>query len=138
VSYLIDSCALSELVKPSPAQVVVDWFNATASEALCVSVLTLGEIRRGVDKLPAGRRRERIGTWLTLELPTWFGDRILPIDADVANEWGRLTARSARPLPAVDSLIAATAIRHRLSVVTRNVADFAATGIAVVNPWNGS
>jgi predicted nucleic acid-binding protein len=136
LSYLVDTCALSELIKPTPAPQVVEWFEATLSEALFVSALTLGEIRNGVEKLPSGRRRERMGTWLEIELPAWFDGRVLPVDASVANEWGRLRAQIASPLPAVDALIAATALRHRLAVVTRNVADFARTGVPVVNPWN--
>lgn len=136
MSYLVETCALSELVNRRPDPRVVDWFDAVPPEALFVSALTLGEIRKGVEKLPAGRRRERIGTWLEIELPDWFEDRILSIDAAVADEWGRLAAHSPRTMPAVDALIAATALRHRLSIVTRNVADFAKSGVPVVNPWD--
>jgi predicted nucleic acid-binding protein len=135
VSYLVDTCALSELVKRTPQPRVVEWFDSVAAEALHVSVLTLGEIRRGVEKLPVGRRRARIGNWLETELPRWFEDRVLPIDAATADEWGRLVVRCARTIPAVDALIASTALRHRLSIVTRNVTDFAETGAPVVNPW---
>ena len=135
MSYLIDTCALSELVKPTPAPQVVAWFDAAPQDALFVSALTLGEIRRGVEKLTDGRRRDRITAWLEIELPGWFGGRVLPVDAAVADEWGRLTARVRQTLPGIDGLLAATALRHRLVVVTRNLADFAATGVEAYNPW---
>ena len=135
MSFLVDTCALSELVKPKPSSDVSDWFDAAAPEALFVSVLTLGEIRKGVEKLEGGRRRARIATWLETALPAWFEDRVLPVDAGVADEWGRLMARLPRPIPAIDSLIAATAIRHRLAIVTRNESDFAASGVDILNPW---
>lgn len=136
MSYLIDTCALSELVRPVPAPSVVTWFEVMPSASLHVSALTLGEIRKGVEKLPDGRRRSQITGWLEVDLPAWFEGRVLPVDAAVADEWGRLAARMGRPLPAVDSLIAATALKHRLTVVTRNVADFAATGVDLLNPWD--
>ena len=134
MSFLVDTCALSELVKPKPSRRVSEWFDATPPRSLFLSVLTLGEIRKGVAKLRAGRRRARIAVWLETELPAWFEDRVLPIDAGVADEWGRLMARPER-IPAVDGLIAATALRHRLAVVTRNEADFAASGVEILNPW---
>ena len=134
MSFLIDTCALSELLKPRPSRRVSEWFLATPQTAMFVSVLTLGEIRKGAMMLGEGRRRARLIAWLETELPAWAGDRILPVDADVADTWGRLLART-RSIPAVDSLIAATALCHRLTVVTRNEADFAATGVALLNPW---
>ena len=135
MSFLVDTCALSELVKPNPSDEVSEWFDTAPPDTLYVSVLTFGEIRKGVEKLEGGRRRSRIATWLETELPAWFEDRVLPIDTHVAEEWGRMTARLPRPIPAIDSLIAATAIRHRLAIVTRNESDFASTGVDIVNPW---
>ena len=90
MSFLIDTCALSELLKPRPSPRVSEWFDAAPSEALFVSVLTLGEIRKGIEKLGSSRRRARIAAWLETELPAWFEDRVLPIDTGVADEWGRL------------------------------------------------
>ncbi len=138
MSYLIDTCALSELIRPQPEARVIGWFEAAPQTALFVSALTFGEIRKGVEKLPDGSRRARIVAWLEVELPAWFEDRVLPVDAAVADEWGRLMARSQTTLPAIDGLIAATAVRHRLTIVTRNVGDFAKSGVDIVNPWDGA
>jgi predicted nucleic acid-binding protein len=115
----------------------VAWFEEVGDEALHLSVLTLGELRRGVEKLPSGKRREKLRNWLEHELPDWFGERLLPIDAAVADAWGRLQAISARTLPAVDSLLAATALHHHLRLVTRNTMDFDVPGLETINPWSG-
>ena len=134
MSFLIDTCALSEPVKPRPAPQVLAWLDATPPETLFVSVLTLGEIRKGIEKLGDGRKRARLALWLETELPAWFEDRVLPVDRGVAEEWGRLVARRGN-VAAIDSLIAATALHRRLTLVTRNVADFAAMGVELLNPW---
>ena len=141
MSYLIDTCALSELRRKKPDANVVAWFEEQAQHGLYLSVLTLGEIRKGVEALPNAQtnkhRKDKILNWLEHDLPLWFEERILPIDVGIADEWGRLLARAGRSLPAIDSLIAATAIQNRLTIVTRNVSDFDYAGVDVFNPWTG-
>lgn len=111
------------------------WFNAVPQQSLYMSVLSLGEIRKGIEKLAEGERQRRLAAWLERELPDWLGDRVLSIDRAVADEWAILLARSRKTRPATDSLIAATALHHRLTIVTRNTADFEGTLVRVVNPW---
>ena len=138
MSYLIDTNVISELVRPKPDAAVLDWFASTPDEALFLSALTLGEIRRGVEKLTRpedSQRREKLRLWLEHDLRDWFGPRILPIGPDVADHWGRLLAQAGRPVPAIDSLLAATALHHDLRLVTRNTRDFDYAGLEVVNPW---
>lgn len=136
MSYLIDTCAISELVSSKPDENVVSWFENAPQEGLYLSVLSLGEIRKGVEKMSNGRRRNRVLSWLEHDLPLWFGKRVLPIDNHVADEWGRLLSKAGRTLPAIDSLIAATSLYHRLTVVTRNEKDFDLPDIDILNPWN--
>ena len=116
---------------------VAAWFEEVADEALHLSVLTLGELRRGVEKLPAGKRKEKLRYWLEHEVPAWFGERLLPVDTFVADTWGRLQAVAERTLPAIDGLLAATAIHHHLGLVTRNPKDFDVPGLVTINPWSG-
>lgn len=137
MSYLLDTNVVSELVRKKPSPRVVRWFDEVPDEALHLSTLTLGEIRKGIEGLADGRRKERLRLWLEQDLPAWFEERILPVDAGVANRWGRMLASIERPTPAIDSLLAATALRHELRLVTRNVNDFQDFGVGIVNPWQG-
>ncbi|MBF0381698.1 MAG: type II toxin-antitoxin system VapC family toxin [Magnetococcales bacterium] len=135
MSYLIDTNVISEFVRSQPKKQVVTWVEKIPSQALFVSVLTLGEIRKGVEKIPDPSRREKIRLWLEQDLPDWFEDRILPVDPAVADRWGRLLAEVGRSVSAIDSLLAATALHNELRIVTRNVNDFKFPGLEVVNPW---
>ena len=131
---LLDTCVISELARPVPDPAVLAWIEALSDEALRLSVLTLGEIKKGADLLEAGPRKARVDAWLD-ELRTTFADRILPVDEAVALRWGAICA-SGRVRPRIDSLLAATARCHQLKLATRNVADFEGTGVSIVNPWD--
>jgi len=135
VSYLLDTNVISEAVKARPHAGVLRWLESVPETALHLSVLTLGELRSGVEKLKGGGRKEKLRLWLEQELPARFEDRLLAVDAAVAERWGRLTAETARPVPAIESLLAATALLHGLRLVTRNVDDFAFPNLEVLNPW---
>jgi toxin FitB len=136
--FLLDTNVLSELIRPKPELKVTMWIDATDEELLFVSVLTLGEIRKGVMLLPRSARRTSLEAWLGSDLPSRFFQRILDIDQEVADCWGHVSAMtSARGanLAVIDGLLAATAIRHNLTLVTRNSRDVVATGVSVFNPW---
>jgi predicted nucleic acid-binding protein len=136
--FLLDTNCVSELIRPQPDRQVMNWMDATNEESLYLSVLTLGEIRKGLAALPQGRRRTKLETWLEVDLKARFHGRILPVDADIADRWGLLTAeakRKGKPLPVIDGLLAATALQHILTIVSRNVSDFASARVAVLNPW---
>jgi predicted nucleic acid-binding protein len=135
LSYLIDTNVLSELRRRDPDVNVVRWMVDRPATALYLSVLTLGELRKGVEGLAEGDRKRRLLDWLEIELPTFFAGRILPVDAAVAERWGRLLAQAGRPLPAIDSLLAATALAHGLTLVTRNLRDFQHPDLTVLDPW---
>lgn len=135
MSYLLDTNVVSEVTRRRPDRNVLAFFERTDDTMLHLSVLSLGEIRKGVEMLPPGDKREELGQWLEEAIPEWFGRRLLAITAEVAETWGILLAGLGRPAPAIDSLLAATALRHDLAVVTRNVDDFDFPGLAVVDPW---
>lgn len=135
MSYLIDTNVLSELRRKSPNPAVVKWFEQRPPSTLYLSVLTLGEIRKGIESISDTSRKQALTDWLQTELPAFFTGRILDVDATTADHWGRLVAKAGRPLPAIDSLLAATASRHRMTLVTRNVKDVAGMAVDVFNPW---
>ena len=139
MSLLLDTCVLSELRKPQPDRNVLRWIEGTEPSHLHLSVLSLGEIRKGVARLPESPRKLAFSSWLESDLPRLFGHRILVVNASVADLWGRLVATlesHGRPAPIIDALLAATALHHRLTLVTRNVTDFAPFGVALLNPWS--
>jgi len=135
VSYLLDTNVISELVRAKPDPAVIDWFDSVPDDSLFISVLTIGEIRKGVELVADSRRKEKLRVWLEHTLPDWLEDRLLPVDEMVAEQWGHLQAEVGRPLPAIDSLLAATALYHGLRMVTRNTQDFDFPGLEVINPW---
>jgi predicted nucleic acid-binding protein len=138
VKYLLDTCVISELVRPDPCPSVVTWIQSRHDSSLYLSVLTIGELSKGISRLGEGRRRQRLQQWLDDDLSRRFEGRLFEIDVEIAVAWGNLTtdcARQGRPLTVVDGLLAATAIVNNLAVITRNTADFEATGVALFDPW---
>ena len=135
MSYLLDTNILSETIRRAPNKSVLAWLEGVPGEALFVSVLTLGEIRKGVEAVEDKKRREKLRLWLEHELPAWFEGRVLPVDIAVADRWGRILAKVGRPVPTIDSLLAATALHHELRLVTRNARDFEYPGLEVINPF---
>jgi len=136
--FLLDTNCISEAVSAKPDPNVESWVRAADQSLLFLSVLTLGEIRKGLAGLAQGRRRTQLEAWLDVELQIRFAGRVLPIDAAVADRWGLLAAdakRRGKPLSVVDGLLAATALHHNLTIVTRNVADFKGLSIPVLSPW---
>jgi predicted nucleic acid-binding protein len=137
VNDLLDTCVLSELVKPQPEPTVLAWVASRPESALYVSAMTLAELHRGVNKLPESKRREELANWLQ-QLEMGFEDRLLPFTQTTAHAWAQMTVQAeqqGRPMAAFDSIIAATAKAHGLRLVTRNVKDFAHAGVQLLNPW---
>jgi predicted nucleic acid-binding protein len=139
VSYLLDTNVVSEWVKPRPDPGVVRWLAEIDEDRVFLSVITLAELRHGLDRMPEGARRHRLDGWLTTDLPLRFEGRLLPIDGTVADAWGKIMARAqagGRPMGAMDAFVAATAEVHHLTLVTRNVSDFIVLGQTIINPWS--
>ncbi|HXV19912.1 MAG TPA: type II toxin-antitoxin system VapC family toxin [Desulfuromonadales bacterium] len=138
MTFLLDTCVISELVKPRPNENVVRWVDSVDERKLFLSVLTVGELEKGITKLQESQRKADLQEWLEHDLAERFAGRILPVDAAVAVAWGRIQGEAERvgaKLPVIDSLLTATAEIHRLTLATRNVADFDRCGATVFNPW---
>lgn len=136
--FLLDTCVISELIAKQPDPGLIQWIDDTAEEKIYLSVITIGEIKKGIEKLPDSSRKNELAEWLKDDLLTRFKDKTLPIDTDVMLVWGELAAnleRQGRKMPAIDSLIAAIAVCRELNLVTRNETDFIHTGIPIINPW---
>jgi len=139
VRYLLDTNVVSELVARRPDVKVVGWVDGLDPGGTYLSVITVGEISKGIEKLPDSRRKDTIREWLSGDLLLRFEGRILTIDVAVMLAWGALAAESesrGRTMPAIDSLISALALHHDLVLATRNEDDFRHTGVRILNPWN--
>lgn len=138
MSYLIDTCCISELVKKKPNSNVVKWFADQDELSMYLSVITFGELRKGIEKLTDSTKKKELNRWVKEDLNHRFKNRVLNITIEEVNKWGEILAiaeKNGYPLPAIDSLIAATANVHHLSVVTRNTKDMEGSGVDVINPW---
>lgn len=139
MNYLLDTCLISELIRKEPAANVQRWLDQQDEQNLFLSVLTLGELQKGVSKLPAGSGKDELQSWVEHDLVDRFHGRILVLELETALVWGRLQGESEQAgekLPVVDALIAATGIAHGMTVVTRNVGDMERCPVKVCNPWD--
>ncbi len=137
--YLLDTCTISEIVVKQPHPNVLNWFNNQPPETVYLSVITIGELTKGMQKMSIGRRRTDLETWLAQDILVQFQQRIVDINLNTMVLWGELTGKlesQGRMLPIMDSLIAAVALQHSLTLVTRNEKDFTGTDVTLFNPWN--
>jgi predicted nucleic acid-binding protein len=138
MKYLLDTNVISELVAKSPNPQVTDWIDSLDPNSVYLSVITIGELRKGIEKLADSNRKATLNSWLNDDLLVRFAGHILILDVAVMLRWGELTGqleRVGRPLPAIDSMIAALAVHHSCTLVTRNQEDFKGTGLNIINPW---
>lgn len=138
MSFLLDTNIISEGAKPRPDKGVMDWLASMDEEQMFLSVVSLAELRHGIERMDKGGRKAALDIWLTEQLAPRFEERLLSVDTGTADQWGRIVARSqaaGRPIGAMDAFIAAHAQQHQLTLVTRNISDFEATGVRLFNPW---
>jgi toxin FitB len=138
MKYLLDTCVISEIIRPKPSPKVTKWIKSEDENNFYTSVLTIGELHKGIEKLGESKKKEELHNWVENDLKERFWNKIIEIDIQVAVMWGKIqgmTERKIRPMPAIDSLIAATGITHHMTVVTRNTTDMEESGVALLNPW---
>jgi len=138
MNYLLDTCVLSEFTRRLPDVRMIDWLNSIEEEKLFISVITIGEIQRGIERLPDSHRKTELQIWMNNGLLTRFSERMVTIDAPTMFLWGSLFTRleaSGQKMGVMDSLILASALHSNLIIATRNVADFLPSGVQVINPW---
>ena len=138
MNYLLDTCVLSELIKKNPSAKVVKWISKTEEVHLFISVLTIGEIHKGIEKLPESKKKEKLHKWVNYDLKERFKNRIIDFDLQTATVWGKIQAQSelsGKSMPAIDGQIVATGISYDLIVVTRNITDMEISGASLLNPW---
>lgn len=138
MKYLIDTCVISEVIKPNPNSNVLNWLGNQEEQNLYLSVLTFGEIEKGIEKSVSLNKKRKLKLWVEEELKQRFKNRVLPIEMQVATTWGEIQGRSeiiGKPLPSIDGLIAVTGLVNNCVVVTRNISDMEQSGVELLNPW---
>ncbi|CAB1062392.1 VapC toxin protein [Olavius sp. associated proteobacterium Delta 1] len=138
MNYLLDTCVISEMIKPKPSSKVIKWLRSCRDESLFLSSLTVGEIQKGISKLPNSRKKNNLQEWMDKELIRRFDKRILGIDFKAAQKWGKIQASSeltGTKMPVIDSLIASIGIVHDMTVVTRDTGGMKNSGVRLFNPW---
>ena len=141
MNFLLDTNVVSETTRPQPSAVMLDWIAAQAGESLFISAITVGELRRGALILAEGKKRNALLRWIETGIKADFAGRILPVDTAVMERWAELqiaTQKVGRRLPLMDSLLAATALVHGFTLATRNIADFEAASVPLLDPWASS
>jgi predicted nucleic acid-binding protein len=138
MNYLLDTCVLSEFTRRQPNQRVIDWLNTINEDQVFLSVITIGEIQHGIERLPGSHRKTELLVWLNDDLLQRFTGRVVDVDAQTMLLWGSLTARletAGKPMSVMDALIAASAIQNNLILITCNTTDFLNSGVQLVNPF---
>ena len=139
MNYLLDTCIISELIKKKPEKKVVDWISEIPETSLFLSVFTIGEIHKGIEKLPDGKKKKELHSWVNSDLKERFENRILLFDLTSAIKWGEIQGQAeliGKPMSLIDGMISATAIVHDLILVTRNTTDIEYSGATLINPWD--
>ena len=139
--FLLDTCVISEIIKPKPNKNVIFWLGNQDERDLFLSVLTFGEIEKGIEKAPDTIRKKKLKLWVEEDLKQRFEGRILPIDLDVSTQWGivqGIAEKAGKPMPAIDGLIAVSGLVNNCIVVTRNTSDMEQSSVALCNPWKGT
>ena len=138
MKYLLDTCVISEVIKPRPDENVISWMQSQNEDSLYLSVLTFGEIEKGIEKAPDGTKKRNLQLWVEEDLKKRFEGRIIPIDLDVSVQWGAIQGAaelSGNPMPAIDGLIAVSGLVHNCIIVTRNISDMEKSLAELLNPW---
>lgn len=138
MKYLLDTCVISEIFKPQPNENVVTWMRENNEESMYLSVLTFGEIAKGIEKASNPAKKKALQMWLENELKERFKHRLLDVDMAVASQWGTIQGKVelvGKPMPTIDGLIAVSGLVHNCVVVTRNISDMQQSGVELLNPW---
>ena len=138
MKYLLDTCVLCEIIRPQPNENVISWIQKQSENSLYLSVLTFGEIEKGIEKAPDEMRKRRLKLWVEEDLKKRFEGRIIPVDLNISAKWGTIQGAAellGKPMPAIDGLIAVSGLVHNCIVATRNITDMEQSSAELLNPW---